>query len=84
MSASGGGGGSTNNIFAGSGIGGNARGGGGQREKTYFEQQREALIGDIAMVCMSSSFRFPFGKTAASASLWGPVCKGGYPRGGRE
>ena len=47
MSASAGGG-STNNIFAGSGLGSNARG--GQREKTYFEQQREALIGEIAMV----------------------------------
>lgn len=23
----------------------------GNREKTYFEQQREALIGEIAMVC---------------------------------
>ncbi|KAH7039927.1 DASH complex subunit Dad1-domain-containing protein [Microdochium trichocladiopsis] len=41
MSASGGGTGS-HNIFA-------ASGGGTTREKTYFEQQREALIGDIAM-----------------------------------
>ncbi|KXJ96383.1 DASH complex subunit Dad1-domain-containing protein [Microdochium bolleyi] len=44
MSASGGGSGSTN-VFAGSGAGGPTA----TREKTYFEQQREALIGEIAM-----------------------------------
>ena len=33
------------------GWGGESRGGGGSgREKSYFEQQREALIGEIAMV----------------------------------
>lgn len=26
-----------------------------EREKTYFEQQREALIGEIAMVCLPLS-----------------------------
>ncbi|KAJ1338703.1 DASH complex subunit DAD1 [Microdochium nivale] len=33
----------------GGGAGGGGGYGGGQREKTYFEQQREALIGEIAM-----------------------------------
>jgi hypothetical protein len=32
-------------------MGGAAGLAGGAREKTYFEMQREALIGEIAMVC---------------------------------